>query len=186
MATPRPRLATAADIVDDRQEVVQGELVMKASPSFEHGTTQLRIGVAVGGFLGRSRPGRVGGWWLASEIEVELDLHEVFRPDIAGWRIDRVPDQPRGRTVRVAPDWVCEVLSPSTMKRDLGHKLRTYHRARVQTYWVAEPMGEVLSVYRWQETGYLLVLTASPGEVVRAEPFDAIEIDVTDLFSDRP
>lgn len=70
------------------------------------------------------------------------------------------------------------------MRRDLGHKLRTYHRAGIGHYWVAEPIGEVLSVYRWHDTGYVLVLSASPGDVVKAEPFDAIDIDVTDLFDD--
>lgn len=68
------------------------------------------------------------------------------------------------------------------MKSDLGHKLHMYHRARVGHYWVAEPIGEVLTVYRWHETGYVLVLSAVPGEVVRAEPFDPIDLDVTDLF----
>lgn len=179
-------LATAADIVDDRQEVVRGELVRKASPSFEHSSTQHGIGVALGGFRGRSRPGRLGGWWLGTEVEIELDTHDVFQPDLAGWRIDRVLERPRGKPVRIAPDWICEVLSPSTMERDLGHKLHTYHHARVSHYWVAEPIGEVLTVYRWHDTGYLLVLSAIPGNVVRAEPFDAIEVDVADLFGGEP
>jgi Uma2 family endonuclease len=187
MATPRPcGTATAADIVDDHYEVVRGELVRKASPSFEHSATQGAISGVLFGFRGRSRPGRMGGWWLGAEAEIELETHDVFQPDVAGWRIDRVPERPRGKPVRTTPDWVCEVLSPSTMRRDLGHKLRTYHRAGIGHYWVAEPIGEVLSVYRWHETGYVLVLSASPGDVVRAEPFDAIDIDVADLFDDAP
>jgi Uma2 family endonuclease len=187
MATGRARgLATAADIVDEHYEVVRGELVRKASPSFEHSDVQLAIAYALGGFRGRSRPGRLGGWWLGTEVEIELATHDVFQPDVAGWRIDRTPERPRGKPVRIKPDWVCEVLSPSTMKRDLGHKLHTYHRARVGHYWVAEPIGEVLSVYRWQETGYLLVQSVIPGDVVRAEPFDAIEMDIADLFGGEP
>jgi Uma2 family endonuclease len=187
MATPRARgTATAADIVDDHYEVVRGELVRKASPSFEHSATQGAIMGTLNGFRGRSRPGRMGGWWLGTEAEIELETHDVFQPDVAGWRIDRVPERPRGKPVRITPDWVCEVLSPSTMRRDLGHKLRTYHRGRVSHYWVAEPIGEVLSVYRWHDTGYVLVLSASPGDIVKAEPFDAIDIDVADLFDDAP
>jgi Uma2 family endonuclease len=183
MASPRAHgLATAADIVDDRQEVVRGELVRKASPSFEHGDVQWGIAGALVGFRGRSRPGRLGGWWLSTEVEIELEAHEVFQPDLAGWRIDRVPERPRGKPVRIIPDWVCEVLSPSTMKRDLGHKLHTYHRAGIGRYWVAEPIGEILTVYRWHETGYVLVLSAVPGDIVRAEPFDAIELDISDIF----
>jgi Uma2 family endonuclease len=180
--SPGHGLATAADIVDDHHEVVRGELVRKASPSFEHSEVQWAIAHALGGFRGRSRPGRLGGWWLGTEVEIELATHDVFQPDLAGWRIDHVPERPRGKPVRITPDWVCEVLSPSTMKRDLGHKLHTYHRARVGHYWVAEPIGEVLSVYRWHETGYLLVLSAVPGDIVRAEPFDTIEMDIAEIF----
>lgn len=179
-------LATATDITDERQEVVNGELVKRASPSFAHGATQGAIIGTLNGFRGRSRPSRLGGWWLGASVEVEMGTHDVFVPDLAGWRIDRVPEPPRGKPVRLTPDWVCEVLSPSTMRRDLGHKLRTYHCGRVSHYWVAEPIGEVLSVYRWHDTGYVLVLSASPGDVVKAEPFDAIDIDVADLFNDAP
>lgn len=187
MDNPRARgLATAADIVDDHQEVVRGELVRKASPSFEHSDVQCALAGALVGFRGRSRPGRLGGWWLGTEVEVELDTHDVFQPDLAGWRIDRVPKRPHGKPVRITPDWVCEVLSPSTMKRDLGHKLHTYYRAHVGHYWIAEPIGEVLTIYRWHETGYVLVLSAAPGDVVRAEPFDAIEMDIADLFESEP
>ncbi|HWN71466.1 MAG TPA: Uma2 family endonuclease [Haliangium sp.] len=186
MATSRARgLATAADIEDDRQEVVRGELVRKASPSFEHSATQHAMAVALGGFLGRARSGRPGGWWFGTEAEIELETHDVYLPDIAGWRIARLPDRPSGRPVRITPDWVCEVLSPSTMARDLGHKLRTYHRARVPHYWLVEPIGAVLSVYRWQDDGYLLVLSAGPDDVVRAEPFDAIDLNMSEIF-DRP
>ena len=131
MASSRARgLATADDIVDDRQEVVCGQLVKKASPSFEHSSTQNAISVALGAFRDRPRAGRPGGWWLGTEAEVELDTHDVFVPDLAGWRIDRVPERPRGKPVRITPDWVCEVLSPSTMKRDLGSSAGRHYGSR--------------------------------------------------------
>lgn len=180
---PRHSLATAADLESlERHEVVGGELVEKAAPSFEHGDTQGAVYATLFGFRGRGGDGRPGGWWLGTEVEIELDAHEVYLPDIAGWRIERMPERPRGRPVRMAPDWVCEVLSPSTTGRDLGHKQRTYHRSRVGYYWVVDPVEHVLSVYRWQEDGYLLALVASAGERVRAEPFDTVEIDIAYLF----
>jgi Uma2 family endonuclease len=183
MATSRVRgLATAADLEDDRQEIVRGEIVRKASPSFGHGLTQMALGAALGGFLGRASQGRPGGWWLASEVEIELDTHEVYLPDIAGWRIERVPEPPDTRPVRVAPDWVCEILSPSTADRDLGQKQWNYHRAHVGHYWIVEPISQVLTVYRWQEAGYLLAMAAGASAVVRAEPFDAIELALGDIF----
>ncbi|WP_437815867.1 Uma2 family endonuclease [Sorangium sp. So ce1078] len=86
----------------------------------------------------------------------------------------------------LAPDWVCEVLSPSNTRNDLVKKLRTYHRCQVPNYWVVDPMNEVLTVHRCMEGGYLNVLTAERGERVRAEPFDAIEWSVGVLFGDDP
>jgi Uma2 family endonuclease len=187
MATPRGT-ATAAEIVDERHEVIRGALVPKEAASFEHGATQRALGAALDGISGRTRAGRPGGWWLGTEVEIELEPHEVYVPDLAGWRMDRVPEPPSGKPVRVRPDWVCEVLSPSTMKRDLGHKQRTYHRAGVDHYWVVEPVVGVLWVYRRAADGYTLVSAleadeAVAGELVRIEPFDTIGIDLANIFT---
>ena len=123
-----------------------------------------------------------GGWWIGSEIEVELAPHEVYLPDVAGWRVERMPEPSDAKPVRIAPDWVCEILSPSTAGRDIGHKQRMYHLAHVGHYWVVEPANQTLTVYRWQEAGYLLALAAGAGDIVRAEPFGAIEVDVAGIF----
>jgi len=125
-----------------------------------------------------------GGWWLMTEVEVELETHEVFLPDITGWRRDRVPERPTGRPVRMRPDWVCEVLSPSTASRDQGHKHRTFHQCGVGHYWVVDPRVETLTVHRWHKDGYIVVLTADRSQTVKAEPFDAIELRVGLLFGD--
>ena len=77
---------------------------------------------------------------------------------------------------------MCEILSPSTAGRDLGWKQRTCHRARVGHYWIVDPANHALIVYRWQDGGYMLILAAGAGEVVRAEPFDPIELDIGDIF----
>jgi Uma2 family endonuclease len=189
MATPRARgTATAADIVEERYEVIRGELLPKEAASFEHSSTQVRIGIALGGFLGRSRPGLIGGWWLGTEAEIELETHEIYLADVAGWRIDRVPEEPTGRPVRIRPDWVCEILSPSTMRRDRGHKQRTYHCADIGHYWLVDPVDRILWVFRWAPEGYTQVVTIEAedvpaGELVRVEPFDAIGIDLADIFN---
>ena len=184
MSQPRERSLTAAALADlEHHEIVDGELVQKASPSFEHGDIQGTIFGRLLGFRGRGTP---GGWWFSQEVEVELGTRQVYRPDIAGWRIARVPERPSGSPLRIAPDWVCEVLSPSTTARDLGTKLQAYHRAHVGHYWVAHPIEHLLHVYRWHETGYLLVLSATPGDVVRVEPFDVIDLDIRDIFGLPP
>jgi Uma2 family endonuclease len=84
--------------------------------------------------------------------------------------------------VPIPPDWVGEVLSASTAHRDLGVKMRAYHAARVGHYWVVDRQNQVMLVYRWSERAWELALSAGIGERVRAEPFEAVEIDVGRLF----
>jgi Uma2 family endonuclease len=184
MSKPGGRRYTAEALAELlRHEVVGGELVQKASPSFRHGTTQSLISGTLGRFQESSRGAdRLGGWWIGSEIEVELAPHEVYLPDVAGWRVERMPEPSDARPVRVAPDWVCEILSASTADRDTGHKQRVYHLARVRHYWVIEPASQTLTVYGWQEAGYLRAVTAGAADVVRAEPFDAMDLELAGLF----
>jgi len=102
--------------------------------------------------------------------------------DVGGWRRERVPDRPTGRPVRIRPDWACEILSPSNAKRDLVDKFQVLQRTGVPHYWVVDPIEQTLIVHRWQPAGYLIVLTAGASDVVRAEPFDAVELRVATLF----
>src|SRR5207244_12469360 len=102
--------------------------------------------------------------------EVELETHEVYRPDVVGWRRQHVPERPSGRPIRVRPDWVAEVLSTSNAAIDLGTKLLSYHRAAVPHYWIVDPEHETLTVYRWTAEGYVVLLTAGRSEHVRAAP----------------
>jgi Uma2 family endonuclease len=184
MAAPRTQLATAADLRDDdRCEIIHGAIVHKASPSGEHGGAQAAFAMALGRRFQRSPGGRwPGGWWFATEAEIEYETHEVYVHDVAGWRRDRVPERPRGKPIRIMPDWACELLSPSNMKRDLVDKFTVLHRNAVPHYWIVDPVEQTLIVHRWRPEGYLVVLTAAAGDTVRAEPFDAVEIAVATLF----
>jgi Uma2 family endonuclease len=168
-------------------EVIHGILVRKAEPSAEHGDAQLALGTTIRSSFHRSGggPGGPGGWWILSEVEVELQNHEVYRPDLVGWRRSRLPERPSGRPVRMRPDWICEVLSPSNAKTDLVDKLDIYWRCEVPHYWIIDPATETLSVHRWTGDGYLLAVRAARGMIVRAEPFDAIEIAVGTFFGDE-
>lgn len=163
--------------------MIGGVIVEKAAPSPDHADAQ-------GGLIGELRPpfhrrkggGGPGGWWILPEVEIELTRHEVYRPDITGWRRDRVPERPQDRPVRERPDWVCEVLSPSNASNDLVKKLRVYHRSAIPHYWIVDPANETLTVFRWTPDGYLTALTAGKTDRVRAEPFEAIELRVGALF----
>ncbi|WP_437908526.1 Uma2 family endonuclease [Sorangium sp. So ce327] len=189
-ATSSRRLATSDDLlaIPERErfhEVIGGELVRKAMSSGPHGRAQLRIGSRISGPYDRRPGGRwPGGLWFATEVEVEMETHEVYRPDVTGWLRERLPELPREVPIRVRPDWVCEVLSPSNSRNDLFKKLRTYQRCKVPHYWIVDPETETLMVYRWTTEGYLLVLAAEREDRVRPEPFDAIVLKVGTLFDE--
>lgn len=181
-------LSTIADLLaipeDERfHEIIDGELVRKAMPTMRHGRSQARLLMRVGGPYDRRPGGRwPGGWLLAAETEILFDDGNIFRPDVAGWRRERMPELPRDFPVKVRPDWVCEILSPSNERSDLIKKMRTYQRSGVPHYWLIDPVQETLIVYRWTEAGYLLVVSAETGEMVRAEPFDAVNFSIHGLI----
>jgi Uma2 family endonuclease len=184
-------LATAADLLalpdgGRFHEVVAGDLIEKAAPSGEHGTTQAAVAGSLFGSFSRPPGGNVpGGWWFATEVEIEFEAHEIYRPDVAGWRRERSPQRPTGTPIRLRPDWICEILSPSTARNDQVTKLETYRRCGVPHYWIADPVQRTLLVYRLTPDGYLLALAAEgDGGRVRAEPFEAIEIGVGVLFGE--
>ena len=185
MTAPARRLATAADLAalpgDVAAEVIGGEIVEKAAPAAPHGLAQANLTADLVGGYGR-RTGGPGGWWILTEVEIEIETHEVYRPDLSGWKRERLPELPKRRPVRVLPDWVCEILSPSNARNDLVTKLRTYHRAGVRHYWIVDPEQATLTVHRWQAEGYLVALAATAGETVRAEPFAEIELNVGRVF----
>jgi Uma2 family endonuclease len=167
-------------------ELIAGEIVERAAPSAEHGTAQRKLGYLVEPF-DRLPGGRwPGGWWLMSEVEVEFAANEVYRHDLVGWRRERVPERPRGTPIRLRPDWIAEILSPSNSGIDRVKKLNLYHRFQVPHYWIVDPLEETLSVFRWTEPGYLLVMAAATGDRVRAEPFDAVELEVSVIFGYEP
>jgi Uma2 family endonuclease len=180
-ATLADLLALPADVV---AEIVAGELIEKALPTFEHGNAQAEITTQLRGRFGGPPADDRGGWWIADEVDVEYG-QEIFRPDVVGWRRDRAPQRPSGRPVRVRPDWVCEVLSPSNASTDTVRKLRTLHAHAVPHYWLADPDRRTLTVLRWESAGYLAVLNAEAGEIVRAQPFEALELRTGPIFGDE-
>lgn len=193
MSSSAQRAATLDDflaIPEERRfhELLSGAIVEKATPSGEHGDAQAGIVSAVRPPYQRRSGGGggPGGWWIATEVEVLLDSGAIVRPDVLGWRRDRVAERPTGMPVRVCPDWICEIVSPSNANTDTVTKLRLYHAARVSHYWIADPRDATLSVMRWSEAGYTTVLRAERGETVRPEPFEAIELAVGTLFGDDP
>lgn len=192
MALPVRTLATVDDLLaipeDQRfHEIIAGELVRKALASPRHGGAQASLTGVVFRSYNRRPGGRwPGGWWFGTEVEVVFEAHDIYRPDVAGWRRERLAELPEEALITVRPDWVCEILSPSNTRNDLVKKHRVYHRCQVPHYWIVDPMNEILTVHRWTPEAYLIALTAERGERVRAEPFEAIEWPVGVLFGDDP
>jgi Uma2 family endonuclease len=165
-------------------ELIGGDIIYKAMPAPAHGSAQVKAGSLLDGFNRRGGgPRGPGGWWLMTEVEVLYPkTREVCRHDLLGFRRDRHAERPNEMPVKVRPDWVCEILSPSTARIDVGPKQRLLHAHDVPHYWIIDPEHQTLSVMRRAEGGYLRVLDAGVGDVVHAEPFDAIELDVAELF----
>ena len=168
-------------------EFLNGEVVEKAEPAGEHGGAQAGVvGLVQPPFQRKADAGGPGGWWIATEVEVLLETADLVRPDVLGWRREHCPERPTGMPVKIRPDWVCEVLSPGNSTNDTVKKLRLYHRVAVPHYWIVDPAEATLTVMRWSADGYVTLLRAERGEIVRAEPFHAIEIAVGTLFGDDP
>ena len=119
--------------------------------------------------------GRPGGWWIIVEPELHFG-DEVLVPDLAAWRHDRMPTIPRAAFITLAPDWVCEVISPSTGRVDRSRKMGIYAREGVRHLRFVDPLARTLEVYRLEDGRWVVASTHGGDDRIRAEPFDAIEI----------
>lgn len=168
-----------------RFELIEGMIEDRGATSGEHGSAQRKLSGYVDPFDRKPGGRSPGGWWFATEVDIYFDQANTFRPDLAGWRRDRVPEQPRGAVVKERPDWICEVLS-TNKRNDLVKKKRVYHRHQVPHYWIVDPLEEMLVVLRWMSDGYIEVMAAERGDVIHAEPFEAKALHVGVLFGDDP
>ncbi len=188
MAVPGSSSATIADLLaipeaQRRHELIDGVLVEKEAASGRHGGAQVRLSRRLGPYDRRPGGRWPGGWWFATEAEIQFAPTLVLRPDIAGWRRERLPVLPAEVPILVRPDWICEVLS-TNRRHDLIQKKRAYHTYEVGHYWIIDPVEETLAVHRWHPDGYVEVRVADRTERVRAEPFDAIVLRIGVLFGD--
>lgn len=166
-----------------RIELIDGEFIEKAAPTFEHGLAQGHTVGAISGIYNRrvGGPGGPGGWWIVTEVDILLD-GRGYRPDIAGWRRERAPAPLTERPVALRPDWICEIVSDSNRTTDTVKKLRRYHQAGIPHYWILDQVDRTLTVHRHMADGYLVALRAELHERVRAEPFQDVELHVAFLL----
>ena len=191
MAEAAPQRVTVAEFLpliahEEQLELVDGVEERRAAPASDHGILQFRLGAMLHPYHRKAGgPGGPGGWWLMSEVDTLYPrTEEVFRHDAQGYRRDLHPQKPSGLPCSVVPEWVCEILSPGSARIDWMKKQRTLHAHGVPHYWVIDPAAGLLTVLRHTPGGYLVALTAGPGDVVRAEPFDGIEFSISELLGE--
>jgi Uma2 family endonuclease len=188
---PRTPPATEAELLALPErgrgfELLDGELVEKLG-GFHHGRAQGRLAQRLAPYdRGGAEDDRPGGWWFVVEQLVRFSSGQTLRPDLAGWRRERLPEPPADddTVIHVRPDWIGEIVSPSNAANDLVKKKRVYYRHGVPHYWIIDPRDESLTVLRWTPDGYVEVLAALRGERVHAEPFAAVDFLVGVLFGD--
>lgn len=164
-------------------EVLFGVLHTQPRPAARHTRAASRLGGELDGPFDRGRGGP-GGWILLDEPELHL-AEDVLVPDLAGWRRERMPSFPYDAAFfTLAPDWACEVLSPSTSKLDRGDKLSIYARESVPNIWLLDPEARTLEVLRPENGRFSILAVHGDEEPVRAEPFEAIGLDLRSLWPD--
>ncbi len=187
MADPAKRRATYQDILDAPEhmvaEIVDGTLYTSPRPAKPHAQAATTLAEEIGPPFKRGRGGP-GGWIILLEPELHLGP-DVLVPDLAGWRRERMPvlttDEPY---FTMSPDWICEVLSPGTARLDRTAKLPLYARAEVRHAWLIDPLLRTLEVYRLESGRWSMIATHADDARIRAEPFDAIELELGALWAD--
>lgn len=166
---------------DDKiAELVEGSLYLSPQPAIRH----VNATSVLGGYLnppfqcGRGGP---GGWWIFLEPELHLGGN-VLVPDLAGWRRERMPELPEGVGIPVAPDWLCEALSPSTERFDRLLKMPHYAAAGVKHLWILDPLARSLHVYGLAGTEWALLEQYAGEAIVSAPPFEAVAIELGALW----
>ncbi len=170
---------------DSRAEILGGSLVVPPSPLPRHSRAQAAAARFIGGPFdqddGRGGP---GGWWILLEVDVRLSEHDIVRPDVAGWRRERLAAPWDVRPIDVVPDWICKVVSPSNAAHDRVRKRELYARHGVAHYWLLDPTARTLEALkldtttgRWIEVG-----AYDDASSARIAPFEAVELEVGRLF----
>lgn len=165
-------------------EIIDGTLWASPRPAPRHSLAGSVLGTELMGPFHRGMGGP-GGWWILFEPELHLG-ENVLVPDLAGWRRERLPTLPSEAYFSLAPDWVCEVLSPSTARLDRGRKLPKYGKAGVQHIWLVDPLNRTLEALRWNGDAWVSIdyLGETPPQDgrMRIEPFDAVALDLEALW----
>lgn len=185
----RKTCATYQDVLDAPEhmiaELVAGDLYLQPRPAARHVRSASRIGGLLSApfEFGRGGP---GGWTILDEPELHLG-EDVLVPDLAGWRSEAASELDwEIAYFEVAPQWVCEVLSPSTARHDRILKLDVYHANRIDWAWLVDPSQQSVEVFSWSESGWLRTQTAVGRAPAALEPFGALPLELDLVWPPEP
>ena len=184
MTEPALRHATYADLValpdNVVGEILGGELHVQPRPTPRHATASSELGVVVGSEFSFRSGGR-GGWRILDEPELHLG-GDVIVPDIAGWRLPKLETLPDTAHIELAPDWACEVLSPSTARKDRIVKQAIYAREGVSHLWFVDPLARTVEVFALREGSWSLAAAVADDAQVALPPFESLEFPLARLW----
>lgn len=188
MASPAKKLATYADLEAVPShlvaEIIYGSLETHPRPVPRHAAAHFQLGGELSGPFQKGRGGP-GGWIFMTEPELHLGA-DVVVPDLAAWRRERMRTEPKAAFVEIAPDWLCEILSPATAKLDRGPKRDIYAAAGVAHLWLLDPQERVLEAFQLTAGRWLLAGVATGSDEVKLPPFEAIAFSLDILFPFDP
>ncbi len=188
MMEPAKRKASYEDLLNAPEnmtgEIIDGELFVMPRPSRRHVHAASLLGNEIGPPYQLGRGGGPGGWIIHDEPELDL-AENILVPDLAGWRRERLPTSPDEHRFTTAPDWVCEILSPSSARIDKVKKMPAYARHGVSYAWLIDPLAKTLDVYRLEVAHWVLLGSNGEDDKVRAEPFQEIEIELVNSWLEK-
>jgi len=163
-------------------EILNGQLHAQPRPSARHGRVAMMLADEIVGPFDRGRGGP-GDWWIFAEPEVHFvrDI-EVAVPDLAGWKRARMPNPPDDQRFEVVPDWVCEILSPSTASKDRQIKMPLYAHYGVAFAWLIDPQECYLEAYRLRSGAWCQIMRLSKEDRAAVPPFEALSLDLGELW----
>ena len=163
-------------------EIINGQLYAQPRPATPHILTGSNLGGELYNPYQRGRGGP-GGWWILDEPEIHFIRNtEVLVPDLAGWRRERLPRLPRDQRIEVVPDWVCEILSPSTARKDRVIKMPVYARYGVAYLWLVDPLAHTLEAFALREGRWTVIGLFQEQDAVSVEPFTEIALELGALW----
>lgn len=163
-------------------ELIDGELFTSPRPASPH---TWATGAIYNQLFPHDGAPSSGGWWILIEPELHLGA-DVLVPDLAGWRRERMPFIPNVAAFDLAPDWVCEVVSPTTQRLDRIRKLPKYARADVRHAWLIDPLRKTMDIYRLEDGKRVVAAFFEGDDVIRAEPFDDTDVDLGVIWLPAP